>query len=431
MKHHKISLVTAILMNINIMVGSGILIGPAVMAGVAGNASFLAWLLVALLFLPIVLSLVQLSRMCPGAGGFYAYAKEGLSKTAGYWSGWLYISGYTFAVVVEILALRKTLLVSLGENWFTGNPVLFNAVVVLACVALNMLSLRMFSRILNSLTISKMIPLISLILLIPFIYNPSFTVTSTEIGLLPYALPMAIFGYFGFEYCCSISHLIEDSERNAPKAILIGFFATALIYTLFHFGLLNLMGTKGLTEFGAPAFADFINLPIPYLKSLLKTLIPLASAITLFAAANGLLNANAVMMHAMAEERLFKFWPILAQMTSWYRPWVTIHIQGLVVFLIATLLPSISIIGNLCNIGVFLSFILPLVSLIMLQRKSGKTSKIPVTVAALIAAVGLSLYSIYVMADTMQDRLLYALPMIGALIIGALIMRKEGTEQKA
>ena len=57
MKHHKISLVTAILMNINIMVGSGILIGPAVMAGIAGNASFLAWLLVALIFLPIVLSL--------------------------------------------------------------------------------------------------------------------------------------------------------------------------------------------------------------------------------------------------------------------------------------------------------------------------------------------------------------------------------------
>ena len=70
MKHHKISLTTAILMNINIMVGSGILIGPGIMAGISGNASFLSWFFVALLFLPIVLSTVQMSRMCPGAGGF-------------------------------------------------------------------------------------------------------------------------------------------------------------------------------------------------------------------------------------------------------------------------------------------------------------------------------------------------------------------------
>ena len=48
-----------------------------------------------------------------------------------------------------------------------------------------------------------------------------------------------------------------------------------------------------------------LTLPIPYLKNLLKLLIPIASAITLFAAANGLMNANAVMMHSMAEERLF------------------------------------------------------------------------------------------------------------------------------
>ena len=54
MKEYKISLATAILMNINIMVGTGILIGPGAITTVAGNASFLCWPLVALLFLPMV-----------------------------------------------------------------------------------------------------------------------------------------------------------------------------------------------------------------------------------------------------------------------------------------------------------------------------------------------------------------------------------------
>ena len=68
MKQHKISLVTAILMNINIMVGSGILIGPAVMAGVAGNASFLALASCCPLVFTYCIELVQLSRMCPRCG---------------------------------------------------------------------------------------------------------------------------------------------------------------------------------------------------------------------------------------------------------------------------------------------------------------------------------------------------------------------------
>lgn len=405
------------------MVGSGILIGPGIMAGIAGNASFLSWFIVALLFLPIVLSTVQMSRMCPGAGGFYAYAKEGLGTTAGYWSGWMYITGYTFSVAVEVLALRQTLFEALGEQWkwFTTNPLLFNAVIILAILALNLLSLRVFSRILNSLTIFKIIPLIVLILLIPFILNPSFTVTGHELSMLPYSLPMAIFGYFGFEYCCSISHLVENSERNAPLAILIGFFVTVLIYMLFHFGVLNLMGAEQLSKLGAPAYAQFLTLPIPYLKAVLNLVIPAASALTIFATANGLLNANAVMMHTMAQERLFRFWPMLTMMTSQYRPWVTILAQGVVVFLLVLALPSIAVVGSLAILGVFLSFVLPFISLMKVQQKTGKSSKVPLTILALIIAIGLAIYAFYTLGDSMALRAFWMIPMIAFLALGALM----------
>ena len=414
-------------MTINIMVGSGILIGPEKIAAVAGNASFLAWLLVAAIFLPLVLTTVKMSRMCPGAGGFYAYTKEGLSKEAAYWSGWMYITGYTFVVAVEILALRSTLLGALGPQWewFTGNLVLFNTVLFAITVGLNLLSLRVFSRILNTLTISKVIPIVVLILLIPFILNPSFTVTGTEVAQLPYALPMAIFGFFGFEYACSISHLVENGERNAPLAILIGFSVTSLLYALFHFGLLNLMGAPALAAHGAPMYADYITLPIPYLKALLSIIIPAASAFILFAGANGVLNANSIMMHSMAEEKLFHGWPLLVKMTSWHRPWVTIVLQGFIGWLIATLLPHIEVVGGLCNTAIVLSFILPFISLLMVQRRTGKHGSQLLTILALIIAVTISLYSIYVLAPTVQQRLLYALPMLALLLLGAAINRRE------
>ena len=414
----------------NIMIGSGVLVGPGVMAGVAGNAAFLTWLIVAVLFLPIVLSTVQMARMSPGPGGFYSYAKAGLNTTAGFWSGLLYVVGYTFAVGVELLALRQILFEALGSNWtwFTANPVLFNATMVVALIGLNLLGLKLLSRVMSSLTIWKIIPIVTLILLLPFIISPSFTITSSEVMSLPYSMPMAIFGYFGFEYACSISHQIENSERNAPLAILIGFTATALLYTLFTFGVLNLMGPAELTEQGASMYAEFITLPVPYLKTLLRILIPIASGLTLFAAGLGLLNANSTLLHSMAEKKLFHGWEFLSKETAWYRPWVTVVLIGVSAFGIATALPSIDTVASLCNSGVFLSFVLPFVSLILLQRKTGKQAQVPLTIVALLLVLGLVAFSIYNLGDSMMDRLYAAVPFFAFLGVGALLYRGEDAE---
>ncbi len=399
-------------MSLNSMIGSGILIGPGVMASVAGNASFLGWLIVAVLFLPLVYSTVQMARMNPGSGGFYQYAKAGLNTTAGFVSGLLYIAGYTFAVAVQVLALRQTL----GSTTY---PLIANALIIGVLIGLNMLGLKFFSRILNSLTLWKIIPVVSLILLLPFIFNPSFSVTQAEVSMLPYSLPMAMFGYFGFEYACSISHLIENSKRNAPLAILIGFSITALLYTLFTLSALHLMGPTQLATQGASAFAEFI--PFPYLKALLRLIIPFASSLTLFAAAAGLLNVTAVTVHALAEQKLFHSSEFLAQQTAWYRPWVTITICGALSFVIATVIPSIPIIGNIAILGVFLAFILPLISLIIIQRKQGKSAQIPISVGALLMIIGLVGYSIVILGSTITERLLHAAPLIVFLALGGIL----------
>ena len=413
MSDRKISLSTAVLLNMNIMIGSGILIGPGRSAAISGNASFLAWPLVAFLFLPVVLATVQLSKLLPGAGGFYLYAKEGLGRVAGFTSGWLYVVGYTFAATVEILALRATLLTCWGSNCFTDNATLFSIAVVVGCFLFSLLSVKVISNFLNSLTIVKLMPLAILILLLPFVFNPSFAVSSQELSLLPFSLALPIFGYFGFEYCSSISHLIEDSEKNAPKAILIGFLATATLYTLFHLGLLNVMGAEALARLGAPEFAQFISLPIPYLKALLALLIPTASVLVFVAGTIGMINSNAVLLHSMAEERLFKGSSFLLPVTSLGRPWITLLIQSAVVLALAIMIPSIDLTGNLCILAVFLSFILPFASLIIVRKNRGINSKLPITQWALMTAIGLSIYAWYVLAPTMSQRLSYT----GVLLI--------------
>ncbi len=426
MKEHKISLSTAILLNMNIMIGSGILIGPGAAAAISGNASFLAWPMVALLFLPIVLCTIELSRLFPGAGGFYLYAKQGLNKTAGFASVWLYIVGYTFAATVETLALRQTLQTTIGANWFVTNPILFNAVVILLVLAFSLLSLKIVSNFLNSLTLVKIMPLVILIALLPFIFNPSFAITPNELSLLPASLALPIFGYFGFEYCVGLSHLIKDSEKNAPRAILIGFLGTGFLYMLFHFGLLNLMGAENLSTIGAPAFADFINLPIPYLKVLLKILIPIASILIFIASLIGMINANAILLQSLAQEKLFKGGAFLTKSSALGRPFAALLVQGVVVFLIATLIPSIPLAGGLCIFGVFLSFLLPFLSLLLVQvRKGASLFKKTVTIIGLVMAIGLCIYSWYTLSTEMSTRMLYSAVLAGAFAFGMFIFNNE------
>jgi amino acid transporter len=425
MKQHKISLSTAILLNLNIMIGSGILIGPGSMAGIAGNASFLAWLMVAALFLPIVLGTVELSRRFPGAGGFYLYARQGLGRTAGFVSGWLYLVGYMFALLVEFMALRKTLTVMMGANWLTLHPFAFDLVIVGVTTGLNLMTLKALGRVLNALTITKMIPLIAGILVLPFIFNFSFPITGTEIAMVPYAMPMAIFGYFGFEYCCSISHLIEDSEKNAPRAILIGFILTALIYTLFNFSVLNIMGVKNLSQLGAPAFGDFVAWPIPQIAVLLSFLISIASVLAIFAGANGMMNGNSILAHAMAEEKLFHFSPALAQLSRHGRPWIATLLQAIVSLILLNYITDIDYAFSLCNLGIFTSFILPFVSLLVIQQRSRNYGKILLTVLGLVAVMSLAVYSFINFGATMQERIIKAIPLMVAVAAGGLILSKE------
>ena len=425
MKKEKISLISAIILNINIMVGSAIFAFPSLMTGIAGNASFISWGIMALLFLPLVICVAQLSKLFPGSGGFYTYTKMGLGKEAGYLSGWLYVVGYTFAVVLEGLALRHVLLSRCLHINLIDNAIVFNFLFISALVLFNMLSLKALSRSLSLFTICKIVPLVILILFIPFIINPGFTISGSEISALPFALPWAIFGYFGFEYCCSISQHIENSEKNGSRAIIIGFIVTALIYMLFHFGLLNLMGAQKLTECGASAYASFLSVPIPYLKEFINFLIPLASILAIYATAAGLLNATTEILYAMVGENLFYKSQALSLTNRYGRPYILLLVQGLAVFIILNLIPNIDIVTGLCNVGVFLFYLLPFISLLVLQRKMVAQRKTSLTILAIFIIVGLILYNWLLMGNTITERLLYTALLCSVIGAGFLIKDRK------
>lgn len=112
-------------------------------------------------------------------------------------------------------------------------------------------------------------------------------------------------------------------------------------------------------------------------------------------------------------------------MSAWYRPWIAIAVQGAVVFAIIVCIPHVNIVGGICNMGILSAFVLPFVSLFIIQKNSQSYRKMILTAVALIITSGLVIYSFYAIANTMTERILFTLPLVGASIAGLFLLDRS------
>lgn len=98
-------------MAVGAVLGSGILILPAITAEQAGPASISAWLLMSLLAFPLTITLGRLGSQYPHAGGIVEYSRLAFGPTPGRITAWLFLG--TIPIGVPIIAL-------VGANYTAG-----------------------------------------------------------------------------------------------------------------------------------------------------------------------------------------------------------------------------------------------------------------------------------------------------------------------
>lgn len=415
---NKISIWTAILININIMVGAGIFVYPQLMTQKAGYASFLGWPIVALIFLPVVLSIAAIARMFPGQGSFYAYAKNLISPTVGFASGWLFFSAYICTSSILTLAFRNTILGIISNNFGVNVPLMvFNVIFIALVTLLSLLSINIFAKIQNIGTILKIIPLIFIVSIFLFYLNPDFKIASDGLYKVGSVIPLALFGYWGFECCCAISHLIKGRKSNASTAILLAFGITTFVYTAFHFGLLNIMGVENLAKYGVIGVINFLVMPAA-IKAIIAFFFSFAIATVFLFSVFGMFTTNSSTLHALADENLLPFSKQLKKTNKFDRPWVAILAQGMLTFFIISATDSIVFLNTNTNFGILSTFFITLFALLSMQIKSKNYKQIIIT---LLAFVSCGLFSYYSWMDAGKDslsRLIGLSPLLIAFVLG-------------
>ena len=130
------------------VIGAGLFIGSGVVIKQAGPAAVISFLITGLLVVLVMRMLGELACAMPGGGSFYEYSREafadrpGLSKLAGFLTGWMYWYFWVIVVALEAVAGADLL-----RYWLPDVPGWIISLVLLVMLTLtNLVSVKSFGE---------------------------------------------------------------------------------------------------------------------------------------------------------------------------------------------------------------------------------------------------------------------------------------------
>ncbi|MFA5141610.1 MAG: amino acid permease [Candidatus Woesearchaeota archaeon] len=407
-----VTLFEATMYGLSVIIGAGIyaLIGPA--AGVAGNATWLAFLFAAFIAGCTGLSYCELSSKMPYDSAEYTYAVKSFgSKNLAFGIAWL-------KLISGIIAVSA---VSLGfAGYFselTGIGKIYGALLILLiCFLVNLMSVQ------NSLMVNAFMVIVTILGLLVVIvsgvgYIGSIDYFDFSLGLngIFTAAALIFFAFLGFEDIVVLGEESKEPKKVLPLAIMISIFATSLLYTLVSLVAISVVPWEALALSNSPlTLVAKITMGSngAFIVSLLALI---ATGSTVFT----LIFAYVRMIFGMAEKKSL---PAIFLKLS--RRGVPVLALVLVAFISAgfIMLEDIKFVASITDFGALFVFMAVNLSLIVLRYKHDHMHgqfKAPFNIGRfpVLAAVG-AVFSFYML--TMLGWLVAAIS-IGLFLLGIIL----------
>jgi len=328
-KHLTLSLPGAILISINIMLGTGVFINTVIVAQHTGILGGGLYLLAGVLMLPLILCIAKLSSM-HAQGNFYNFGVM-LSPFWGFISTWIYflakLASASLSIHVFVTFLRYIV-----PSITYYSHVSIDCCIVALFVLLNLLNTKTGTRIQAFFVTAKATPL--LFAIGAGLYSANWINIAAPHVIwqgIPIALPLVLFCCLGFEASCSLSRVIENSPVNAPRAIITSFSIVVILAALYQFFFYVSLGDTltAQTNF-VGVFPALIGKITPHLKDTLGQLFSLAIASSALGGAYGIMYSNAWNLFALAEQSHLKILHWLRPLNDHHIPFLCVIIEGIV-----------------------------------------------------------------------------------------------------
>jgi basic amino acid/polyamine antiporter, APA family len=381
----ELGLFQATVAGVGIILGAGIYALIGVAAGPAGNATWLAFLITAIIALFTGLSYAELSSMFKGNAAEYDYIKAAMNEKFAKFIG----------IVMILSAIIAAAAVSIGfAGYFVSMlqiPLFLAALIlIIPMTIINFIGIKEVTWFNAVSTFIEFAGLIIIIVLgVNFFGDVNYLEMPLGLAGVFQSSALVFFAFIGFESIVKLREETKNPEKTIPRAIILSILITSVVYVLVAVAAVSVIGWEQLTASNAP-LADVAKAALQ--SSSIGTMLAI---IALFSTANTVLLAMVTgsrQIYGMAKQKS------LPSFLSRIHPKTKTPYAAVGVFALATILftaiGDLELVANLTNIFIFITFAAVNLSVIILRYKCetkhrGFTCPVNIGKFSVIAFIGL------------------------------------------
>lgn len=319
---------------INIVIGAGIFVLPAIVAAGLGSASILAYLFCGLLITLVMLCFAEVGSKITDTGGAYSY----IEKTFGE------MPGFITAVLFVIASITSDAAVSnaIADITISIFPlldikilkVLFFLLLFSGLAYINILGLKKGIGFVKMITILKIAPL----LLIIFLGFKNVSLPNLQWESVPSLKAIGetslilFFAFQGAEVGLSVSGEVKNPKKTIPQAIRLGILAILIVYILIQIISQGILG---------PSLATFVENPLAEVANQIFgpigfTMITIGAAVSMFGTLSSEVLSVPRVIFAASEDKVFPLKQLSMVHSKYATPYVAIIVYAAFGFFFAS-----------------------------------------------------------------------------------------------
>ena len=217
---------------VNTTVGAGIFVIPALVSQGLGAAAPVAFLICAVIMAFVTTSLAMTGSRVALTGGIYAYVEVAFGPFVAFLAGVLqWLTGLLAVSGVASALLDQLAVLAPGAGTRVAH-VAGLAIILAALAAVNVRGVRLGTRLVESITVAKLLPLLVFVCVGVFFVDPAAIAwpgfpSADAIGR---SVLLLIFAYSGVEVALAPSGEVRDPAHTVPRAVFLALAVTTALY---------------------------------------------------------------------------------------------------------------------------------------------------------------------------------------------------------
>lgn len=377
---------------VNIIVGAGIFVLPAIVAEIMGASAIFVYLFCGFLIALVMLCFAEAGSKVTRSGGAYAYVETAFGPYTGFLAAVFMVMGSAFSDAAVANALVE--LIGLAFPVFTNQiiRVLLLFLIFGGLAYLNVIGVKQGIGLVKINTVAKLTPLILLI----FFSWKDVSLANLYIENAPSfknfgaASLILFFAFQGGDAGLTVGGEIKDPQKTVPKAIFIGITFVLILYILIQTAAQGVLGDQ-LPDFKEAPLASVANIvfgPIGY------TLLLVTAGVSMFGMLSGeILNLPRVLF-GLASDKIIPLDKLASIHPRFKTPYLAILLYAGIGFTLAAVggFRQLAVIASASMLLVYFGVALSVIKLRKMDNTDSGNFKIPFGYTVPILSAGIILF---------------------------------------